>query len=207
MGKSAGTTRPGGGIGRDGGGNYKGGIKKPESISNIQNTQLRREIQQGISKYESRLGVRQQNVQLAELSGAVGVHVTRAGQSEAVYLDTDTFKKATVASIVKMKQAAYKTGFLTKTNKPVQHTIVHELGHATWNNNLTGKKQVAASKDIQSKYREFRKEYSSGKLKSYGKYSTTNVNEFWAEATTKAVLGKSDKYTKFVKSIIKKYKL
>ena len=135
------------------------------------------------------------------------MHVTRGGQSEAVYLDTSFYKTGNVAKVVKAKQGAYNSGFLTKTNKPVQHTIVHELGHATWNNHLTGQKQVAASKDIQATYREFRREYASGKLKGYGKYSTSNVNEFWAEATTKAVLGKSDKYTKFVKSTIKKYKL
>lgn len=142
MGKSSGTNRPGGGIGRDGGGNFKGSIKNPESIANIRNTQLRREIQQGISKYESRLGVRQQNVQLAELSGALGVHVTAGGKSEAVYLDTDFYKNGTVAKVNATKQSAYKSGFLTKTNKPVQHTIVHELGHATWNNHLTGQKQL-----------------------------------------------------------------
>ena len=47
-----------------------------------------------------------------------------------------------------------------------------------------------------------------GKKKSgYGKYAETNVSEFWAETVTKAVHGKSDKYTKKVKEICKKYKL
>ena len=32
---------------------------------------------------------------------------------------------------------------------------------------------------------------------------TSNVNEVWAEATTKAVLGNADKYTKFIKVSLK----
>ena len=40
-----------------------------------------------------------------------------------------------------------------------------------------------------------------------GKYAETNVSEFWAETVTKAIHGKSDKYTKKVKEICKKYKL
>lgn len=35
----------------------------------------------------------------------------------------------------------------------------------------------------------------------------TNVSEFWAETVTKAIHGKSDKYTTAVKNIAKKYKL
>lgn len=45
------------------------------------------------------------------------------------------------------------------------------------------------------------------KKSGYGKYAETNVSEFWAETVTKAIHGKSDKYTKKVKEICKKYKL
>ena len=208
MGKSSGGVRATGGLGGDRSGNAKrSDVKNTESLSKIKNAALRREIQQGISKYESRLGVRQRNVQLATMTDAVGVHVTAAGKSDGVYLNKRYFKNANVAQVVAMKQSAYKSGFLTKTNKPVQHTIVHELGHATWNSHLIGANAVAARRDIVAKYRDFKKEYSRGKLKSYGKYATANVNEFWAEATAKAVLGKADKYTRFVKATIKKYKL
>ena len=37
------------------------------------------------------------------------------------------------------------------------------------------------------------------KKSGYGKYAETNVSEFWAETVTKAIHGKSDKYTKKVK--------
>ena len=43
--------------------------------------------------------------------------------------------------------------------------------------------------------------------KGYGRYSMTNVNEFWAETVTKAVHRRSDKYTTAVKRIARKYKL
>lgn len=209
MGKSSGGTRKaaGGGLKNDGSGSYTGKIGKAEGLATIKNTQLRREIQQGISKYESRLGVRQTNVKIADLSGAYGVHVTQNGKSSGVFLDKKTFQAGTTASVSKSKTAAYNSGFLTKTNKAVQHTVVHELGHATWNSHLTGRNQVAASRDIREMYKKFQKDVRNGKAKGYGSYARSNVNEFWAEASTKAVLGKPDKYTRFVKATIKKYKL
>lgn len=205
MGKSSGGNRKaaGGGIGNDGGGNYKGSIKNPESLKNIKDRELQREIQQGISKYESRLGIGTRDIMLADLSGAYGVHVTIDGKSGGVYLDKKTFKNGSVKKVSAAKRAAYASKFLSTTNKPVQHTIIHELGHATWNSHYKSPKAVNASKSIQSMYKTFTKE----KPKGYGKYAYSNVNEFWAEATAKAVLGKGDKYTSFVKSTIKKYKL
>lgn len=205
MAKSGGSDRKGsgGGIKNDGGGAFSGDIKNKESLKNIKDRELQREIQQGISKYESRLGLRTQNIMLADLKGAYGVHVTANGKSEGIYLDKKTFKTGTVDKITKVKKSAYKSKFLTATNKPVQHTIVHELGHATWNSHLRSASAIAAGKVIKTAYKKFLKENPKG----YGKYSKSNVNEFWAEATTKSVLGTSDYYTNFVKKTIKKYKL
>jgi len=205
MGKSSGSDRKsaGGGIKNDGGGNYGGSVKNPESLKNIKDRELQREIQQGISKYESRLRIGTRNIMLADLAGAYGVHVTAGGKSEGIYLDKKTFKNGSVDKVSSSKRAAYNSKFLTRTNKPVQHTIIHELGHATWNSHFTAKNAINASKSIRTMYAKFKKE----KPKGYGKYAYSNVNEFWAEATTKAVLGSSDKYTSFVKKTIKKYKL
>lgn len=201
MGKSSGSDR--GGMGKDGGGNYSGSIKNPESLKNIKDRELQRELQQGVAKYESRLGIGTTNIMLADLEGAYGVHVTSGGKSEGIYLSKKHFKNASVDSVVKSKKSGYKTKFSTPTNKPVQHTLIHELGHATWNSALSSKSAVGASKSIRSMYKTFKKE----KPRAYGSYAYSNVNEFWAETTAKAVLGKSDKYTRFVKSTIKKYKL
>ncbi len=142
---------------------------------------------------------------LANLPGAYGVHVTSAadGKSIGVYLDKKTFKNGTTKSITTIKNRAYKSKFLTKTNKPVQHTIIHELGHATWNSHLKSAKAVRAGTEIKSMFKTFKKE----KPKAYGRYAYSNVNEFWAEVTAKAVLGRADKYTRFLKKTIKKHKL
>lgn len=201
MGKSSGSDR--GGMGKDGGGNYKGSIKNTESLKNIKDRELQREIQQGIAKYESRLGIRTTNIMLADLEGAYGVHVTAGGKSEGIYLSKAHYKNRTADEVARNKQSGYKAKFSTRTNKPVQHTLIHELGHATWNSALSSKGAVNASKSIQSMYKTFKKE----RPKTYGSYAYSNVNEFWAETTAKAVLGKSDKYTTFLKKTIKKYKL
>jgi len=193
-----------GGLGRDGGGAYDGSLLNEESLSAISDRALRRDIQQGISKFESRLGIRQRKVKLAELEGAYGVHVTASDGrgnmvSQGVFLDSNTFKNATKEQIVKNKLEAYKSGFSTKTNKPSQHTVVHELAHATWNNHLTGKKYKDAGREINKLYRSFLRESPSG----FGSYSRYNVNEFFAEGITKHVLGKSDKYKKGLRKIVK----
>ena len=140
---------------------------------------------------------------LADLDGAYGVHVTVDGKSEGVYLSKKHFKNATVDKVVKTKMDGYRTNYSTKTNKPVQHTLVHELGHATWNSHLRSTNAVKAGVVIKNKYKQFMKD----KPKGYGSYSRSNVNEFWAETTAKAVLGENDSYTRWLKSIIKKYKL
>lgn len=82
--------------------------------------------------------------------------------------------------------------------------MTHELAHATWNSHLSSPNAKAAGKEIKSLY----KKWSGDKKKTgYGKYAKTNVNEFWAETITKGIHGKSDKYTKAAKSIVKKFKL
>jgi len=197
-----------GGLGRDGGGAYEGSMKNEESLSAITDKSLRRDIQQGISKFESRLGIRQRKVKLAELDGAYGVHVTARDSkgnmvSQGVFLDSKTFKNATKEQIVNNKKEAYKNGFLTKTNKPSQHTVVHELAHATWNSHLSGKKYASAGKEIKSLYKSFLNDNPKG----YGSYSKYNVNEFFAEGITKHVLGKSDKYSQSLRKIVKDNKL
>lgn len=201
MGRNSSGTR--GGL-QPGDATYKGKIGKPEDLVKIKNPQVYKEVKAAISRYHSALGVRQRKVMLANLSsGTLGVHVTQNGKSEGVYLNKKYFNQK-ASAIVSSTKKGYASGWHTKTNKPIAHTVTHELAHATWNNHMTGASQKAAGKEINSLY----KAWSKDKKKSgYGKYAQTNVNEFWAETVTKAIHGKSDKYTKKVKSIAKKYKL
>ncbi len=184
--------------------NYKGKIESPKPLSSMKHNDVYREIKQGIAKYHSRLGVRQQNIKLANLDGNTnGVHVTSGGQSSNIYLNATVYNK-TKPEIIARTRKAYTSGWTTKTNKPIQHTVVHELAHATWNSHLTSPNAKAAGKEITALSKAWLKDR---KKKGYGEYSRTNINEFWAEVTTKGVLGNADKYTRSAKKIIKKYKL
>lgn len=179
---------------------YKGEIKKIGSLKEIKDRKLQKDLQQGISKFESRLAVRT-TVKLADLNGAYGVHVTSNGKSDGVYLDRKSFK--TYDQVRKAKLAAYKSKFSNRTNKPTQHTVVHELAHALWTNHHTGDKQKKAAVEIGVLYRTFKRRNP----KSWGSYSKTNINEFFAEGITKGLLGKPDSYTKALIKISKKYGL
>ena len=137
------------------------------------------------------------------MEGAVGLARTDPSGKTEVFLNRAHFEKADVKTVNEYKGRAYKSGFLNKTNKPTQHTVVHELGHALWNSHKPQKKHKEAGKDINVLYKKFKKDNP----KSWGSYGKTNVNEFYAEGITKGVLGKSDKYTKSLIKITKKYGL
>ena len=69
---------------------------------------------------------------------------------------------------------------------------------------MTGQKYVEAGKEIKLMYRNWVKDKDK---ENYGRYAATNISEFWAEASAKAVSGFRDKYTDGVKQIIRKYRL
>jgi len=201
MGRNSSGTR--GGL-QPGDSNFKGKISDIEPLVNMKDPQVYKATKEAISRYHSVMGVRQRTVKLATMSeGTFGVHVTANGKSEAVYLNKKVFNQKQ-NKIVAQKKKAYSSGWATKTNKPIAHTVTHELAHATWNSHLTNSNAKAAGKEIQKLYTQWSKDK---KKTGYGAYSKTNVNEFWAETVTKAVHGKADKYTRAAKSIAKKYKL
>lgn len=188
----------------DGGGNFTGQITNIGDLVEMKDNAMYKAAKEAISRYHAVMGVRQKNVKLADLGGsAYGVHVTADGKSEAVYLDRKHFDTG-AKNVAKAHAANYKRGWSTKTNKPVAHTVTHELAHATWNVHLKGASQKAAGKEVRTLYKKWK---ADERKRGYGKYATTNINEFWAETVTKAIHGKSDKYTRAVKSIAKKYKL
>lgn len=187
--------------------NYKGKIGKAESLASIKNPKVYKAVKESISRFHSVLGVRQKDIKIATLdAGTGGVHISQAGKSKQVILNKQVFngKNTTTQSVAAWAESGYKSGHLTKTNKPVAHIVTHELAHATWNSNLSSPNAKAAGKSVNSLYKKWRAD--KGKS-GYGKYASTNVSEFWAEVCTKAVHGKSDKYTSAAKGIIKKYKL
>lgn len=200
MGRNSGNVQ-GGGLDKDS--SFKGKIKNVGSLIEMKDPQMYKATGQAISRFHSVLGVRERNVKLADFKGAYGVQVTSAGKSEAVYLNRAFFNKGKAGVVGDMKKN-YKQGWLTSTNKPVAHIVTHELAHALWNRDLSGANQKAAGKEITKLYNQWKRAKSKS---GYGKYSSYNVDEWFAETATKAVHGKKDKYTDGIKSIVKKYKL
>lgn len=191
----------------DGDSNYKGKIGKLESLVSIKNPAVYKSVKEGISRFHSVLGVRQKDIKIATMEAGVGgVHISQGGVSKQVVLNKQVFngKNTTTQSVAKWAETGYKSGHLTKTNKPVAHIVTHELAHATWNAHLSSPNAKAAGKSVNTLYKKWK--VDKGKS-GYGKYANTNVSEFWAEVCTKAVHGKSDKYTTAAKGIIKKYQL
>lgn len=198
MGARSGSGGGGGGGGLDRDTTYKGSIKNVESLVHMKDPAMYKATKEAISNFSAKLGVPEKNIKLADLSGGVmGI-----GAKGEVYLNKKYFNKS-AKDFKNTMQKTYESGHLTKTNKPLAHVVNHELAHAAWSSHLTTPKAVAAGKEIKALYKTFTK--SGGK--GYGKYAKSNVNEFWAEASTKAAHGKADKYTKKVKSIYKKYQL
>lgn len=205
MGKSSGSERKGGFSGGDDAVGRSVSIKNVRGLATIKDGAVYKEMKEGISRYHSVMGVRQKNVKIADLPERYnGVHQTLNGESEGVYLNSKVFDNLTKSGIRERVQKAYDSGWSTRTNKPIQHTITHELAHATWNSHLKSPNARAARADISKLQKEWFKDRSK---KSYGEYATTNINEFWAEVTAKAVHGTPDKYTRAAKAIVKKYKL
>lgn len=175
-----------------------------ESLTKIKDKAVYSTVKEAISRYETSLGVRQRDVVIGKLpAGVGGVHITANGKSQQIVLNKGIFNKD-LKSIEGWAKKGYSSGHLTKTNKPAAHIVTHELAHATWNKNMTSSKAQAAGKEIKALYKKWS---NDTKKTGYGKYAKTNVNEFFAEVATKAVRGSSDKYTKAVKGIVKKYEL
>lgn len=177
---------------------YKGRIRNVESLKNMKDQALYKATKEAISNFSAKLGVPERNVKLADLDG----NVTAIGSKGQVYLNKKYFNQSKKDFAKTMKEM-YDSGHATKTNKPLAHIATHELAHAAWTSDFPSAKAQAAGKQIKSLYKSWLK----GGGKGYGKYAFSNVDEFWAEVSTKAAHGKADKYTKAAKAIYKKFNL
>lgn len=179
-------------------------LSSASSISSMKNRDMEKQINRAISRYEKVMGVRERQVKLANLSNAYGVTYINNKGSHGIYLDKKRFDVPKKQFEANYKKKNYETGFKNITNRAAQHTVTHELAHATWTSSYSSAKHKAAGKEISSLYKTWSKD---SKKKGYGRYATKNVDEFWAEVVTKGVHGNSDKYTKKAIGIAKKYKL
>lgn len=208
MAKASGGTRPNreGGL-KVGDDNFEGKTGQPESLKTIQNKAVYDEVMHAISRVHAVLGITQKKVKLADLpDGVGGVHVTRGGESQGVYLSKAIFQpaEATTQSVAAWAKTGYDSGHLTKTNSPVSHIVAHEMSHSIWNDHMKAQKYITAGKDIKQLYKQWKQDK---KKQGYGKYAGVNVSEFFAEVATKAVHGVRDKYTDKLKAIIRDHRL
>lgn len=177
-------------------------------LSDIGNPDVSREINQAISKFHGKLGIKTREVRLADLEpGVLGVAGSTAIGPTEVLLQYNFFQN-NERDIRRSIRHSYVKGHTTTTNQPLQHVIVHELSHTVWTNHFQARKHLVAGREIRTLYSQWRRDKKGGfGSKKYGSYAGTNINEFVAETLTKGVIGKSDKYTRKLIGIIKKHEL
>lgn len=144
MGKSSGDLRglPSGGYASS------GDVSGVEDLVKIKDPAVYRDMKEAISRYHAVLGVRQKSVKLADLEeGRLGTHATdvKTGKSVGIYINKAYFNQSR-AAIIRSQRKGYDSGWATRTNKPIAHTVTHELGHATWNSSMKGARYKAAGK-------------------------------------------------------------
>ena len=174
-----------------------------QSLDSLPHREVTKQLNRAISRYDAVMGVRERNIRVADLDGAYGVTYFNTGGSTNIYLDKKFFSQHRNDIEAQYRKKNYETGFKNVTNRPIQHTLTHELAHATWTSSYSSPKHKAAGKEIQSLYKNWMKKSHKG----YGSYAKKNVDEFWAEVITKAVHGKGDSYSRKAVSFAKKYGL
>lgn len=179
-------------------------LSSATSIGDMEHRDMQKQINRAISRYEKVMGVRERSVKLADVQGAYGVTYFNEKGSQGIFLNRRHFDVSKRDFEAVYKKSNYDNGFKNITNRAAQHTVTHELAHATWTSSFQSAKHRAAGKEINSLFKSWSKDK---KKRGYGEYGKSNVDEFWAEAVTKGIHGKADKYTRKAISIAHKYKL
>lgn len=182
-------------------------IRNVERLDKIKDPAVYRDVRRAISRFHAVLGVRETNFILADVldSNEVASTYWGPGGSHFVVLNKKFFNASHKEFVEKVRDR-YRRHWSTRTNKPMAHTVTHELAHAMWVNRYSSDKHKAAGREILRLRNEWKKDPERQKL-GYGDYASTHIDEFWAELIAKAVHGKPDKYTEKAKEIIRKYNL
>lgn len=179
-------------------------LKSAEGLDSLKHREVVKQLNRGISRYDKVMGVRERTIKVADTGNSYGVTFLNGNGSQGIYLNKNFFNQHRNAIESQYRRTEYNKGHKNLTNRPIQHTITHELAHATWASTYNGAKYKAAGNEIRTLYNSWSKD--RGK-KGYGSYGRKNVDEFWAEVVTKGIHGTADKYTKRAINIAKKYKL
>ena len=154
---------------------------------------VRDEVKDAIISYAKEVGLPDSFIRLdvgtlnkGYLGMAQGTHIVLA---KSVY--GRTYKTA-----LKAQQGRIDDGFSFSTSKPVSRTVLHELGHVTYNIKLTS----AGQAKVGEIYKKF---MGSSSKSSWGRQSHKSAEEFFAEGMAKSIIGKSDSYTKALRKVVK----
>ena len=120
------------------------------STGGMKHRDMEKQINRAISRYEKVMGVRERSIKLADIPGAYGVTYINANGSHGIYLSRKHFDQPKKKFEAQYKKDNYDSGFKNLTNRAAQHTVTHELAHATWTSSYTSAKHKAAGKEIPS---------------------------------------------------------
>jgi len=194
---------------------YTGEVTNVEDLVKIKHPDVYRAMKATIAQFHAKLGVQDRSIKLADLEDNIsGVHfINGLGENTGIYLNKKMFNQSK-AAIIKDVLRSYSPstkrnvfGFITKTNDPLGHVLTHELAHGVWSIFHRSPKHLAAGKEIQKLFSQYKNDKAYRRKSGYGTYSLENASEFFAEVMTKSIHGNADAYTRRLKGVIKKYKL
>ena len=175
-----------------------------KSLDSLKHREVVKQLNRGISRYEKVMGVRERTIKVADTGNSYGVTFLNKDGSQGIYLNKNFFNQHRNQIESQYRATEYKKGYKNISNRPIQHTITHELAHATWTSSYNSAKHKSAGREINKLYNSWRKDK---KKTGYGTYGAKNVDEFWAEVVTKGIHGNADRYTRKAIGIARKYKL
>lgn len=123
------------------------------STGGMKNRDMEKQINRAISRYEKVMGVRERHVRLADIDGAYGVTYIGANGSQGIYLSRRHFDTSKRKFEAAYKKSNYDNGFKNVTNRAAQHTVTHELAHATWTSSYSS----ASTRRLEKKFPHFTK--------------------------------------------------
>lgn len=177
------------------------------SIPNA-NPAVFRELKAGVSKVESRIGIDlpQGNLGFEENSERLGVHFG-SGDDRTVLLQKAFFNRNS-SEIIKDLRREFKRKWAVTSPTPLQYVIVHELGHSIWVDRVEGraKELFKLNKGILALHQKFLRDTARGRtpISIYARY---NINEFFAETFTKAIIGrKQNAYSRELLKLLREHK-
>ena len=214
MGRNSGSSREIGKTGNSSGRSFPEPFEY-STIGDMKHKDTAKMLMKAVTKFQTTLGLPTRMVRIADLPK--GVRGVMFPDSNTVYLDQKLFEQPLSKVEEHFKKSRGMHGWDTRTSKQVRQVPTHELAHAYWNSSQKDPKSLEMGKELRKLYREYMRD---GKKKGYGKYSHTNVDEFFAETTAAIVnpryhdrtvngvttKARSNYYVDEVKKIIKKYR-